>query len=333
MLVYGHYPMLHKTKKFIQKNYEKKRIFTVLLLSFLSTVHADVITSIRPLGFIATAITDGITDVKILLPDGAYSPHDYSLKPSDLEKIKTADLFIWVGSAMETFLEKPLAQLLPIQKRITLTNDPAIKALLMKSSDKSTPVNNKNTHGQHHNDAHHNHPSHGEYNMHIWLSPQIARIAANIIHHKLVALYPEYKKQLDVNLRKFDEKLTKTDKNLAKMFQSVGDKRYFVFHDAYGYFEKRYHLTSLGYFTINPIIQPGAQRLYKIRAMCAQEKVVCVFAEPQFRSEVIKVVIKNTDVRMETLDPLGRGIGLNKDSYVEFLTVLYNQFKRCLDKN
>lgn len=321
--------MLHKTKKIVQKIMRKKYILAGLLLSFLSTTQADVVTSIRPLGFIAAAITNGVTDVQILLPDGA-SPHDYALKPSDLEKIKTADLFIWVGSNLETFLEKPLAQL-PTEKRITLAEDPAIKAHLMKSSEDSTAVNNKNSHGQHHD--HDEHHSHGEYNMHIWLSPDIARIAANIIHHRLVALYPKYKKQLDVNLRKFDEKLTQTDKNIAKMLQSVGDERYFVFHDAYGYFEKRYHLASLGYFTINPIIQPGAQRLYQIRTMLAQKKAVCVFAEPQFRPAVIKAVIKDTDVRMGTLDPLGSGIGLSRDSYVEFLTALSNQFKSCLDKN
>lgn len=67
--------------------------------------------------------------------------------------------------------------------------------------------------------------------------------------------------------------------------------------------------------------------------MLAQKKAVCVFAEPQFRPAVIKAVIKDTDVRMGTLDPLGSGIGLNKDSYVEFLTALSNQFKSCLDKN
>lgn len=312
--------MLHKTKKIVQKIMEKKCIIAGLLLSFISTTQADVVTSIRPLGFIAAAITNGVTEVQILLPDGA-SPHDYSLKPSDLEKIKTADLFIWVGSNLETFLEKPLAQL-PTEKRVTLAEDLAIKARLLKSSEDSPALGH-----------HHDHHSHGEYNMHIWLSPDIARIAASIIHHRLVALYPKYKKQLDVNLRKFDEKLTQTDQNIAKMLQSVGDKRYFVFHDAYGYFEKRYHLASLGYFTINPIIQPGAQRLYQIRTMLTQKKAVCVFAEPQFRPAVIKAVIKDTDVNMGTLDPLGSGIGLSKDSYVEFLTALSNQFKSCLDKN
>lgn len=321
--------MLHKTKKIFQKIIGKKLIFAGLLLSFLSTVQADVVTSIRPLAFISTAIANDVTDVQILLPDGV-SPHDYSLKPSDLEKIKTADLFIWIGSDMETFLEKPLAQL-PTQKQIALAEDPAIKALLIKSTDNLLANNKKSA--SHSDEHHHKHHSHGEYNMHIWLSPDIVRIAAKIIHDRLIVLYPNHKKQLDVNLRKFDEKMTQTDKNIAKMLQSVGDKRYFVFHDAYGYFEKHYHLAPLGYFTINPIIQPGAQRLYQIRTMLVQKKAVCVFAEPQFRPAVIEAVIKDTGVRMGILDPLGRGVGLSTDSYVEFLTVLSNQFKSCLDKN
>ncbi|MDT9587433.1 MAG: zinc ABC transporter substrate-binding protein ZnuA [Candidatus Arsenophonus melophagi] len=322
--------MLHKTKKKNQKFFCKTFIFAGLLFSFSSVAHIDIVTSIRPLGFIAAAIVDGIADVKILLPSGI-SPHDYSLKPSDLKKIKNADLFIWVGSDMETFLEKPITEL-PIQKRITLTHDPAIQALLIRSSAESTWVNNKKHH--HHNyDALHNCYSHNVYNMHIWLSPSIAWVSANIIHNKLVSLYPEYKEQLDVNLRKFDEKLTHTDKNLAKMLKSVGDKQYFVFHDAYGYFEKHYHLASLGYFTINPIIQPGAKRLHQIRTLLAQKKAVCVFTEPQFRPAVIKAVINNNDVRIGTIDPIGDGIRLHKDSYIEFLTVLSNQFKSCLDKN
>ncbi|MGP1956661.1 MAG: zinc ABC transporter substrate-binding protein ZnuA [Arsenophonus sp. NC-PE1-MAG3] len=308
---------------------KKKYIFAGLLLSFLPTIHADVVTSIRPLGFIAAAITNGITDVHILLPHGA-SPHNYALKPSDLEKIKTSDFFIWVGLSLETFLEKSLAQL-PTNKRITLTEDLTIKAHLLKKSDNSASINNKNSHDNPH-DKHH---LHNLYNMHIWLSPDIAHIVANIIYHRLVALYPKYKKQLDVNLRKFDEKLTQTDKNLAKMLLLLDrDKGYFVFHDAYAYFEKRYHLTSLGYFTINPIIQPSAKRLYQIRAMLTQKKAVCIFSESQFKPAVIKAVIKGTNVRMETLDPLGSGIKLSKDSYVEFLTALSNQFKSCLlDKN
>jgi ABC-type Zn2+ transport system substrate-binding protein/surface adhesin len=67
---------------------------------------------------------------------------------------------------------------------------------------------------------------------------------------------------------------------------------YFVFHDAYGYFEKHYGLTSLGHFTVNPEIQPGAQRLHEIRTQLVEQKATCVFAEPQFRPAVIEAVAR-----------------------------------------
>ncbi len=289
-----------------------------MLFNFISITYGDVVTSIRPLGFIASAIANGVTNTKILIPYGV-SPHDYSLKPSDIKKIKTADFLIWIGSDMETFLQKPL-EYLPSEKVITLSEDSSIKDLLLKSSDSSN-VENKKDFQLHHYDN-------SKYNMHIWLSPDIALIIANIIHNRLVDLYPKYKKQLGINLSRFDDKLIKTDKNIAKILKSVKDRKYFVFHDAYGYFEKRYKLASLGYFTINPIIKPSAKRLYEIRLMLIQKKAVCVFVEPQFRT----TIIKNTDVRMVTLDPLGNDIALNKGSYMEFLKTLSNQFKSCLDK-
>ncbi|MGP1931281.1 MAG: zinc ABC transporter substrate-binding protein ZnuA [Arsenophonus sp. ET-YP4-MAG3] len=316
--------MILKTKNI--ENYVKKCIKAGFLFSFLSTSYADVIVSIRPLGFIAAAITNGIVDLKILIPDGI-SPHHYSLKPSDLKKIKTADLFIWIGSNMETFLKKPLEKL-PTQKQISLIDVLAIKKFLLKTNNYNMQINNRNTDDNYYN-FYHNHYLYNKYNMHIWLSPDIARVIANIIYHRLIYLYPKYKKKLDENLHKFEEKLTQTDKNIAKMLKSVENKQYFVFHNAYDYFEKRYHLASLGYFTINPIIQPGAKKIYQIRTILTQKKIVCIFIEPQFRS----ALIKNTNVQIGILDPLGSGIKLSKDSYMEFLTVLSNQFKSCLDKN
>ena len=47
--------------------------------------NADVLASVKPLGFITSSIANGVTDTQILVPAGA-SPHDYSLKLSDVQK-------------------------------------------------------------------------------------------------------------------------------------------------------------------------------------------------------------------------------------------------------
>lgn len=291
----------------------------------LSSASAAVVTTIRPLGFIASAIADGVTPTEVLLPDGA-SPHDFALRPSDIQRLRSADLVLWVGPDMEAFLTKALVPISATRK-LAISELPAVKPLLMKGEDDDDHDHAGEAHN-HADDDHGHH--HGEYNMHVWLSPEVAKVTAIAIHDRLLELMPQNKDKLDANLRQFENLLTQTDKNVGNMLTPVQGKGYFVFHDAYGYFEKHYGLSPLGHFTVNPEIQPGAQRLHQIRTQLVEQKAVCVFAEPQFRPAVINAVAKGTTVRSGTLDPLGIGIALGKDSYGKFLTQLSSQYVSCL---
>ncbi|ATA17936.1 zinc transport system substrate-binding protein [Gibbsiella quercinecans] len=316
---------------------QKKRwLRNALLASALmvaGSASAAVLTSIRPLGFIASAIADGVTETEVLLPDGA-SPHDFALRPSDIQRLRAADLVIWVGPDMEAFLTKAVAPL-PANRQLAISELAAVKPLLMKGDDDDDhehhhdhgeAADNHAEHDHDHDDGHH----HGAYNLHVWLSPEIAKLTAIAIHDRLLELMPQNKDKLDANLRQFENLLTQTDKNVVNMLTPVQGKGYFVFHDAYGYFEKHYGLSPLGHFTVNPEIQPGAQRLHQIRTQLVEQKAVCVFAEPQFRPAVINAVAKGTAARSGTLDPLGMGIALGKDSYGNFLSALSNQYVSCL---
>ncbi|HCM61585.1 MAG TPA: zinc ABC transporter substrate-binding protein ZnuA [Morganella sp. (in: Bacteria)] len=304
--------MLHQSRRGIK---------TVFIATFLSlsaqTASADVLTSLRPVGLIAAAIADGVTDTQILLPDGA-SPHDYALKPSDLKKIRSADLVIWVGPELETFLQKPLA-VVPAQKQIVISELEQVRPFLLKNNEDD----------DHDDDGHHHH---GVYNMHLWLSPDIARQTALVVYNKLLESYPDKKSALDVNLRKFNGQLTETEKNITQQLAPVKNKGYFVFHDAYGYFEKRFDLSPSGHFTINPEISPGAQTLSNIKLKLAEQDTLCVFAEPQFRPAVITAVAKGTNAKMGVLDPLGSGIAVDRNGYTEFLSRLSTQYASCLEQ-
>ncbi|EIZ8584614.1 zinc ABC transporter substrate-binding protein ZnuA [Salmonella enterica subsp. enterica] len=276
---------------------------------------AAVVASLKPLGFIASAIADGVTDTQVLLPDGA-SEHDYSLRPSDVKRLQGADLVVWVGPEMEAFMEKSVRNI-PDNKQVTIAQLADVKPLLMKGADDDEEKG----------DVHHHH---GEYNMHLWLSPEIARATAVAIHEKLVELMPQSRAKLDANLKDFEAQLAATDKQVGNELAPLKGKGYFVFHDAYGYYEKHYGLTPLGHFTVNPEIQPGAQRLHEIRTQLVEQKATCVFAEPQFRPAVVEAVARGTSVRMGTLDPLGTNIKLGKTSYSAFLSQLANQYASCL---
>jgi zinc transport system substrate-binding protein len=284
------------------------------------------VASLKPVGFIAAAIADGVTPVDVLLPDGA-SEHDYSLRPSDAKRLKNADLVVWVGPEMEAFMAKSAAEL-PAQKNLAMVNIDGVKPLLISGGEDEDEHTAEKSEEQD-ADAHHHH--HGEFNMHLWLSPEIARKTAVAIHGKLLELMPQDKAKLDANLQQFEVALADTDKRVSAQLAPVRNKGYFVFHDAYTYFEKQYGLSPTGHFTVNPEIQPGAQRLHQIRTQLVEQKAVCVFAEPQFRPAVIDAVARGTQVRKGTLDPLGTDISLAKDSYVKFLSQLSSQYESCLN--
>ena len=292
--------------------------------SATQAANAAVVASLKPLGFIASAIADGVTDTEVLLPDGA-SEHDYSLRPSDVKRLQGADLVVWIGPEMEAFMEKSVKNI-PNAKQVTIAQLNDVKPLLMKGADDDDD-HGHNDAGSEKSDEHHHH---GDYNMHLWLSPEIARASAVAIHEKLVELMPQSRAKLDANLKDFEAQLASTETQVGNELAPLKGKGYFVFHDAYGYFEKQFGLTPLGHFTVNPEIQPGAQRLHEIRTQLVEQKATCVFAEPQFRPAVVEAVARGTSVRMGTLDPLGTNIKLGKTSYSAFLNQLANQYASCL---
>lgn len=302
------------------------KILSPLLIinGLILNANANIISSVKPIAFITQAISDGVTNTDILLPDGT-SPHTYSLKPSDLAKIKTAELIIWVGEDLETFMPTVLKNI-DKNKQIELMDIPTIKNLLRTSTNNH---DQQKTH-THNNDSDHDH--HGEYDEHIWLSPKIANEIAQAVHDKLISIYPDKKDIFDENLNEFTVKLAETEQNIAKKLINVQNSGYFVFHDAYGYFESQFGLKNLGSFTINPAVQPGVQTVYAIKRELKEHQAVCVFREPQFSPAVIEKIVNGTDVRIGELNPLGTDITLSKNAYSQFLLKLTQQLLDCLDK-
>ena len=296
----------------------------LIINSFILDANANIISSVKPIAFITQAVSDGVTNTDILLPDGA-SPHTYSLKPSDLAKIKTAELIIWVGEDLETFMPTVLKSI-DNNKQIELMDIPTIKSLLRTSTNNH---DQQETHS-HNNDSDHDH--HGEYDEHIWLSPKIAKEIAQAVHDKLITIYPDKKDIIDENLNEFTVKLAETEQNIAKKLINVQNNGYFVFHDAYGYFESQFGLKNLGSFTINPAVQPGVQTVYAIKRELKEHQAVCIFREPQFSPAVIEKIVNGTDVRIGELNPLGTDITLSKNAYSQFLLKLTQQLLDCLDK-
>ena len=280
----------------------KKTAIAAAILSFSAVASATIVTSIKPLGFIASAIANEVTDVDVLVPTGA-SPHDYNLKPSDAQKLKSAEMVVWIGEDVDLFLDKSIDDL-DYKKVLTIKDIAAIEPFLMKGEHHHhhgegdahehsheghhhahEGHDHKHAHGDHdhkHDHAHegheHHHDDDASINWHVWYSPDISKVVAQRIASKLVKQYPEKKALIEKNVAEFDRTLAETSVKIKAQLESVKDKGFYVFHDAYGYFNQAYGLNQTGYFTINPLVAPGAKTLAKIKEEIAEHKVSCLFA-------------------------------------------------------
>ena len=82
-------------------------VFTFLAINSIAKAEIKVVTSIKPIHSLTSYVMDGVGKPDIIV-DGYNSPHNFSLKPSHAKMIEKANLIIWVGEDLETFLEKPL---------------------------------------------------------------------------------------------------------------------------------------------------------------------------------------------------------------------------------
>ncbi|WP_429033198.1 zinc ABC transporter substrate-binding protein ZnuA [Aeromonas veronii] len=304
-------------------------LFTALLAVSLPVRAIEVLTTIKPLGFIAAAITDGVSEPKVLLPTGA-SPHDFSLRPSDIRSINSADLVVWVGPELEGFMAKPLA------------NHPHALALTQVEGMPLFNYATQDSHDSHDHDDHdhaaHEHGDHDEgheghhhegVDPHIWLGPTQAKVIAKAIASELGKLDPANQARYDANLAAFDAKVDAKDKVIAGQMKAVNEKGYFVFHEAYGYWERHYGMSSKGHFTVSPERRPGAKTLVDIRKALEEKQASCIYAEPQFSPAVIESVARNTGAKVLLLDEVGELVPLGPDGYPQFMQQLADAFAQC----
>ncbi|WP_447739175.1 zinc ABC transporter substrate-binding protein ZnuA [Aeromonas veronii] len=305
--------------------------FTALLAVSLPVRAVEVLTTIKPLGFIAAAITEGVSEPKVLLPTGA-SPHDFSLRPSDIRSINSAGLVVWVGPELEGFMAKPLAN---HPHALTLTQVEGMQLFNYATQDSHDSHDHDDhdhaahAHGDHdHDDGHEGHHHEG-VDPHIWLGPTQAKVIAKAIASELGKLDPANQARYDANLAAFDTEVDAKDKVVAGQMKAVNEKGYFVFHEAYGYWERHYGMSSKGHFTVSPERRPGAKTLVDIRKALEEKQASCIYAEPQFSPAVIESVARNTGAKVLLLDEVGELVPLGPDGYPQFMQQLADAFAQC----
>ncbi len=302
----------------------------LLIPQGLSAQTPDVVVSLKPIHSLVAGVM-GETGKPRLLLKGAASPHTYQMRPSDARALAEADLIVWVGEPMETFLHRAVENLGSRSRVVTLHELPGMSLLRNREGgiweedhhDEEPHVDKDEDHGH----------EHDEFNMHLWLDPANAGRIVDEVAAALTYLDPARTSTWRANAAATRKRIAELHASLKARLAPVRGDAFVVFHDAYQYFERAYGLNSKGAVAVDPARAPSAKRLVELRAALAEHKIRCVFTEPQFEPDLVRTVIEGSNVRTAVLDPLGAGTKPGADAWIEIMRGLGNAMVGCLGKS
>ena len=306
----------------------------LLLCLTLVGAHAEVrvLTSIKPLQLIAAAVQDGVGAPEVLLPPGA-SPHNFALRPSDVRRVQEVELLYWIGPDMESFLPRVLSN-----RRLPNVPVQSLPGLQLRhfgeehADEAGHDDHDEQAHDGTDADAEHDHAHRpGSLDAHLWLLPANARVIAMRMAADLSAADPANAARYQANVQAFSQRLTALDQRLKARLAGVQGQAYFVFHEAFDYFEAAYGLKHAGVFSVASEVQPGARHVAQMRERLQAAGPTCVFSEPPLRPRLAQTLSAGLPVTLAELDALGSAVPVSAQGYEQLLENLAGSLAGCLE--
>ncbi len=287
-------------------------LLVVLVWPTQAPAAPQVFVTVGPVHSLAAGVTDGISEPYLLLQGGA-SPHRYAMKPSQRRALEEAELVIWVGEALETFLARTMASLRPDQHVLEVLQLPGMELPPMMVAG----------------DAYERLSPYGS-DPHVWLNPHNASVIVAGIAARLTEIDPDRAEQYLANAAALRERIKALDAELNLMLEPVREQPFVVFHDAYRGLQQHYGLRQIGAITVDPSRPPGAAKIGFLRERIRKLGARCVFSEPQFAPKLVQVLTEGTEARSGVLDPLGSKHPPGQDAWFGMMRDLAVSLHDCL---
>ena len=252
-------------------------------------------TTFFPVTDLTKRIVGDKMEVKTIIK-GSQEPHSFELKAGDMQEIVKADLVIYNGANMESFISSIEEAVKDKNKFLNLSQG---LTLLESGDGLEEEAEHEDEHGHGHNHKH----GHDKTNPHTWLSVKNAIIQLDTIYKKVSSIDPENEAHYKENLKKAQDEFRALDKKFETELSKVKSKqKYFVVsHAAFNYLANDYGLKQVAVTGISPEDEPSAKQLQKIADFVKKYKINTIFFEGKATPKVAETLAKNTNTKTDTL--------------------------------
>lgn len=248
-----------------------------------------VLTSFYPMYDFACKIGGDCIDVTNMVPSGT-EPHDWEPSTNDLNNLEKADVFIYNGADME-----PWADDLLVSRSDTLRVVEASENVELRTTD------GEHEHAHEHEGADHHH---GDFDPHVWLDPENAKIEMEAIRDALCAADPENSTVFQSNYEKYAAELDALDAEFREKLAPLPNRTIVVAHEAFGYLCDAYGLTQVGIEGLSPDSEPDPGRMAEVIDFVREHSISTIFFEELVSPKVAEAIASETGAQAKMLSPL-----------------------------
>lgn len=234
------------------------------------------------------AVCGDLADVVTMVPPGN-SPENYEPTPEQMEKFSEASLYFSIGVPTEEANILPKAG----DVKVISLRDEVAKVYPLRTFES------------------------GETDPHIWLSPKRVKVMIDIIDQQMSQLDPTHADTYHKNAAAYESQLDELDQSIQSELAPLKDKKFIVYHPAFGYFADDYGLTM--YALEEEGKESTPQHLQEMVDLAKKENIKVVFYQEEVDSSQSAAFAEEIGGKTMQLSPLAANYIENLKSMADLM--------------
>jgi zinc transport system substrate-binding protein len=248
-----------------------------------------VLVSVEPQAYFVERLAGELVEIVVLVPPGA-SPATHEPTMQQMQAVEQAALYVKVGHPGFPFERTWLDRLLGDRGDLPVVDCSA-----------HVDLHAGGEHGSTSSDAHdHGHAG----DPHVWLSPVAVRAMVPDIAAALATIMPARRATIEASRDSLLADIDRLDADIRAVLAGVTQRRFYVFHPAWGRFAADYGLEQVAIETGGK--EPDPHTLAELAEQARAEGVPVIFVQPQFSRRSAEVMAAEVGAHVVPLDPLAR---------------------------
>ncbi len=310
-----------------------KKILILLMLSVIllgcsqnKSDGINVVTSVYPAYDFALKISGEDANVTNIVPSGA-DAHSFEPTPQDIAKIQEADIFVYHGSGLESWVDSVLKNI--DTNKVKVVNLSAVSNLIEADDHTHDHDHDHDDHDHDHDDHEENHDGHdhGQFDVHTWLSINNVRLQMSAIKDALVSVDTANKDNYERRFEENDVKLGVLQTEFNELKELGDHLDLLVDHKAYGYLAHEYGLHQISIIRGTLSEEPTAAELNESIEFIIDNKIESIFVSPSSSLKVYDIIKAETGVNVYSLNTFESLTKAEIDEGKDYFSVMRDNLK------